>query len=177
MTIKSGTRRLQKKRICKAWFSNRRKWWGRVLVSETAMPLGHLRWYGNVFGWCGRCPVVSPTPQSRWKKLRSAQLLRMSPMHNRHVPVDAGTSPSLTKIWKPGLIQNISLADKENSLLRIRFLTRLLLWCTFEYLERKDAYYIHALLSRNDKQNHYIMLETYQLAFLFQEIQSLNCRK
>ena len=27
----------------------------------------------------------------------------MSPMHRRYVPVDAGTSPSLTTIWKPGL--------------------------------------------------------------------------
>ena len=50
-------------------------------------------------------PVVSPTSQWRWEKLRSAQLLRMSSMHCRHVPVDAGTSPSLTTIWKEGFRQ------------------------------------------------------------------------
>ena len=46
-------------------------------------------------------PVVSPTSQSRLEMFNSVQLLIMSPMHRRHVPVDAGTSPSLTTIWKP----------------------------------------------------------------------------
>ena len=55
------------------------------------------------FGDVADVPVVSPTFQSRWEKLRSVQLLRISLMHRCHVPVDAGTSPSLTTILKPGL--------------------------------------------------------------------------
>ena len=56
----------------------------------------------RIFGDVADVPVVSPTYQSRWEKFNSVQLLIMSPMHRRHVPVDAGTSPSLTTIWKPG---------------------------------------------------------------------------
>ena len=29
-------------------------------------------------------------------------------MHRRHVPVDAGTSPSLTTIWEPGFTTDIT---------------------------------------------------------------------
>ena len=64
----------------------------------------------RVFGDVARCPrsivdvpVVSPTSQSRLEKLNSVQVLMTSPMHRRHDPVDAGTSPSLTTISKPGL--------------------------------------------------------------------------
>ena len=45
---------------------------------------------GTFFDNVADVPVVSPTSQSRWEKLRSVQLLRMSPMHCRLVPVDAG---------------------------------------------------------------------------------------
>ena len=61
----------------------------------------------RLFGDVADVPVVSPTSQSRWKKLRSVELLRMSPMHRRHVPVDAGTSPSLKTIWKRDLIEQV----------------------------------------------------------------------
>ena len=57
---------------------------------------------GTFFGDVADIPVVSPTSQSRWEKLRSVQLLTTSPMHRCHIPIDAGTSPSLTTIWKPG---------------------------------------------------------------------------
>ena len=53
------------------------------------------------FGDVANVPVVSPTSQSRLEMFNSVQLLIMSPMHRRHVPVDAGTSPSLMTIWKP----------------------------------------------------------------------------
>ena len=55
------------------------------------------------FGDVVDVPVVSSTSRSGWEKLRSLQLLRMSPMHRRHVPIDAGKSPSLMMIWKPSL--------------------------------------------------------------------------
>ena len=42
------------------------------------------------------------------EKLRSVQLLRMSPMHHHHVPVYAGTSPLLTTIWKPALMTSLN---------------------------------------------------------------------
>ena len=58
---------------------------------------------GTFFGDVADVPLVSPTFQSRWKKLKSVHLLRMPPLHRRHIPIDAWTSPSLTTIWKPGL--------------------------------------------------------------------------
>ena len=48
-------------------------------------------------------PVVSPTSQSRWEKMRPVQLFKVSPKHRRHVPVDTGTSRSPVAVWKPGL--------------------------------------------------------------------------
>ena len=58
---------------------------------------------GRFFGDVADVSVVSPTSQSRWERVRSIQLLRMSLMYRGHVPVDAGTDvPSLTTIWKPG---------------------------------------------------------------------------
>ena len=57
------------------------------------------------FGDVADVPVVSPTSQTRCEKLKSVQLLTMSPMHRYHITVDAGTFPSLTMIWKPGLNQ------------------------------------------------------------------------
>ena len=58
--------------------------------------------------------VVSPTSQSRLEKFNSVQILIMSPMHRRHVPIDAGTSPSLTTIWKPVCTEMLSyLVDLE----------------------------------------------------------------
>ena len=58
------------------------------------------------FGDVADVPVVSPTPQSRLEKFNSVQLLIMSLMHRRHVPVDAGMSPSLTTMWKPDQTEN-----------------------------------------------------------------------
>ena len=117
-SIDEGTlnwRCVDKPKLFRAWyiadimklkigFPYRRKWRGRVPVSGEAMLLGRLRWYGNVFfGDVASVLIVSPTSQSRLEKFNSVQLLIMSPMHRRHVPIDAGTSPSLTTIWKPGL--------------------------------------------------------------------------
>ena len=45
---------------------------------------------GTFFSTVADVPEVSPTSQSRWEKLRSVQLLRMSPMHRCHVPIDTG---------------------------------------------------------------------------------------
>ena len=61
---------------------------------------------GTFFGDVTDVLVVSPTSQSRLEKLNSLQLLKMSPMHRRHVPVDAGTSPLLTTIWKRGFMKS-----------------------------------------------------------------------
>ena len=65
--------------------------------------------WARFFGDVADVPVVSPTSQWRWEKQRSVQLLRMSPMHRRHVPVDAGLSPSFTTIWKPGITSYVVL--------------------------------------------------------------------
>ena len=62
-----------------------------------------MKWE-RFFGDVADVPVVSPTFQSRLEKFNSIQLLITSSMHRRHVPVDAGTSPSLTTIWKSGFI-------------------------------------------------------------------------
>ena len=60
------------------------------------------------FGDVADVHVVSPTPQWRLEKFNPVKLLITSPMHSRHVPVDAGTSPSLTTIWKPELCTKYS---------------------------------------------------------------------
>ena len=80
----------------------------------------------RIFGDVADVSIVSPTSQSRLEKFNSDQLsstqfnsVRLSstqfnlvhlssafenvPMHCRHVHVDAGTSPSLTMMRKPGL--------------------------------------------------------------------------
>ena len=69
------------------------------------------------FGAVTDVPVVSPTSQSRLEKFNSVQLLITSPMHHRHVPVGAGTSPSLTMIWKPGLICGVCVFHRIMTLL------------------------------------------------------------
>ena len=70
---------------------------------------------GTYFWWCRRHPHCIADIQSRWEKLRSVELLRMSPMHRRHVPVDAGMSPSRTTIWKPGFTGTACASDRDPS--------------------------------------------------------------
>ena len=68
------------------------------------------------FGDVADVPVVSPTSQLRLEKFNSVQLLIMSPMHRRHVPVDAGASPSLMTIWKPGFTVEFSIHHQINKI-------------------------------------------------------------
>ena len=122
----------------KAWFPFRCKWRERVPVSgypSQSVGTRPSQWNGDTtgtltmiwerfFGDVADVPVVSPTSQSRRGKLRSVQLLRMPPMHRRHVPVDDGMSPSLTTIWKPGFSSTTrlkKLAEVSISVINVSF--------------------------------------------------------
>ena len=60
---------------------------------------------GMFFWWCRLRPRSIADVPVEMRKVEISLTFENVPDASRHVPVDAGTSPSLTTIWKPGLKQ------------------------------------------------------------------------